>query len=238
MTPGEDRLQSLGDLMALIVEGWRIERMFYADRIPGGATPAAYFDLTRRGEAPLRVHVPADGRVFSHQALVALFRESPHVWKYRSPEAAPPQEIPAEPTWAERPDRVPHRSAFRPTTLRRVVAVNQTQCVDDLHVALTALECHENGARLRYMAHASDAVTRRQMALLDVAVVDDLGRRYTVDPGESTAEGNHLAGALTIAPAIGDDVRRLTVTVGTLTDGDGEGLRALGPWVFPIVLQG
>src|SRR5690606_20282365 len=125
----------------------------------------------------------------------------------------------AEPTWAERPDAVPHRAAFRPATLRRVVPVNQVQCVDDLHLAITALECHEEGARLRYLAHASDAATRRQMSLLDVAVVDDRGRRYAVDSGERAAEGNHLSGALAIAPGVDEDVRQLTVTVGTLTDG-------------------
>lgn len=238
MTPDDDRLQSLGDLLALMVEGWRIERMFYADRTRGTATPAAYFDLARDGDGRMRVHIPADARTYSHQALVALFRESPHVWKYRSPDAFPPPEAAAEAEWAAPPDAVPHRSAFRPTTLRRVVPVNQVQCVDDLHIAVTALECHDEGARLRYMAHASDATTRRQMTLLDVVVVDDRGRRYAVHPGERVAEGNHLSGVLSIAPGVDDGVRQLTLTVGTLADADGDTLRALGPWVFPIVLRG
>lgn len=238
MTPGDDRLQSLGDLLALIVEGWRIERMFYADRSRGSGAPAAYFDLSRRDEPPMRVHIPADGRTFSHRALVSLFRESPHVWKYRSADVVPVGDDAAPAGWADLPDGVPHRSAFRPTTLRRVVPVNQVQCVDDLHIAITALKCHDEGARLRYIAHASDAGTRRQMTVLDVAVVDDLGRRYAVEAAERQAEGNHLSGALAIAPGIVDDVRQITVTIGTVADGDGDGLRALGPWVFPIVLRG
>lgn len=236
MTPGEDRLQSLGDLMALIVEGWRVERTYYVDRVRGSGPPAAYFDLVRKPGELLRIHVPDDGRTFSHHALVSLFRESPHVWKHRAPEMIPPLEGPAPDEWGEVPEGFPHRAGFPPSTLCRVVAVNQVQCIEDLHIALTALECHRDRARLRYVAHASDPTTRRQMTVLDVAVVDDRGRRYVVDSGDARAEGNHLNGAIAIAPAIPDDVRHLTVTIGTVADGDGEGLRALGPWVFPIAL--
>ena len=238
MNPADDRLQSLGDLLQLIVEGWRIERMYYADRGPAGGPPAAYFDLVRRPDELMRVHVPDDGRAFSHHALVEMFRESPHVWKHRSPEMIPPPEGPAAEEWGDVPESFPHRSAFRPATLRRVVAVNQVQSVEDLHIALTALECHEGCARLRYIAHASDPATRRQMTVLDVVVVDDQGRRYAVDTGEGRPEGNHLTGALAIAPAIPVDVRQITVTIGTVADGDAGGLRALGPWVFPIALGG
>lgn len=234
--PGDDRLQSLGDLMQLMVEGWRVERMHYADRGRGGGPPAAYVDLCRRPGEVLRAFVPDDGRSFSHHALVEMFRESPHVWKHRSPEMIPAPDGPAPEEWGEVPDAFPHRSGFRPTTLRRVVAVNQVQSVDDLHIALTALECHEACARLRYIAHASNPATRRQMTVLDVVVVDDRGRRYAVDTGDAHAEGNHLSGALAIAPAVPDDVHHLTVTIGTVADGDGGPLRAQGPWVFPIAL--
>jgi hypothetical protein len=236
MKPGEDRLQSLGDLMYLVTEGWRIERVHYADRGPAGGPPAAYFDLVRQPGETMRVHVPDDGRAFSHHAVVDLFRQSPHVWKHRSPEMIPPLEGPDPHEWGEVPASFPHRSSFRPTTLRRVVPVNQVQSVEDMHLALTALECHESGSRLRYIAHASDTTTRRQMAVLDVIVVDDHGRRYAVDTGDAVAEGNHLSGALAIAPAIPVEVRQITVTVGTVADSEIEGLRALGPWVFPIPL--
>jgi hypothetical protein len=74
------------------------------------------------------------------------------------------------------------------------------------------------------------------MTVLDVVVVDDRGRRYAVDTGEGSAEGNHLTGALAIAPGIPADVGHITVTIGTVADADSEGLRALGPWVFPIPL--
>jgi len=232
----DEQLQSLGDLMQLMVEGWRVQRMYYADRARGGAQPAAYFDLARRPGEVMRAYVPDDGRAFSHHALVDLFRESPHVWKHRSPEMLPPLEGPSGEEWGEVPEAFPHPSGFRPTSLQRVVAVNQVQSVEDLHIAITALECHEDCARLRYIAHASDPVSRRQMTVLDVVVVDDQGRRYAVDTGGGSTQGNHLSGALAIAPAIPADVGTITVTIGTVADGDGEGLRALGPWVFPIPL--
>ncbi len=165
-----------------------------------------------------------------------MFRESPHVWKHRSPEMIPAPQGPTGEEWGDVPEGFPHCSGFRPATLQRVIAVNQVQSVEDLHIALTALECHEGCARLRYIAHASDPASRRQMTVLDVVVVDDQGRRYAVGTGEGRAEGNHLSGALAIAPGIPADVGRITVTIGTVADGDGEGLRALGPWVFPIVL--
>lgn len=235
MDPSEDRLQSLGDLFALMVEGWRIERMHYADRGPAGGPPAAYFDLARAPGERQRVHVPDDGRSLSHRALVNLFRESEHVWKHRSPEMIPLPE-PVDEDWGDEAEGFPHCSAFRPTTLRRVVPINQVQTVEDLHIALTALECHEGCARLRYTAHAADPSARRQLTVLDVVVVDDAGRRYRVDAADRRPEGNHLSGSLAIAPGIPDQVRHLTVTVGTVADGAGEGLRALGPWVFPISL--
>jgi hypothetical protein len=237
MNPADDRLQSLGDLMELMLEGWRVERMHYTDRSRASGPPAAYFDLSRGLGERLRVYVPDDGRALSHHALVDLFRESPHVWKHRSPEMIPPPDGPQGEEWGEVPDNFPHCSGFRPGTLQRVVAVNQVQSVDDLHIALTSLECHEGCARLRYIAHASDPGTRRQMTVLDVLVVDELGRRYRVDPDEGVAEGNHLSGALAIAPAIPADVGQITVTIGTVADGDRSGLRALGPWVFPIALH-
>ena len=78
-------LASLGDLMELLVEGWRIEKMQYADRSGPSGPPAAYFSLVRGATGEVRgVYVPDDGRALSHRALVELFREHPGVWKHRS----------------------------------------------------------------------------------------------------------------------------------------------------------
>jgi hypothetical protein len=87
-TPYE--LASLGDLLEMIVEGWRISRMHYADRSEPSGPPAAFFGLTRGPDEARGVFIPDDGRALSHRSLVELFRESPAIWKYRSPEAIEP----------------------------------------------------------------------------------------------------------------------------------------------------
>ncbi|CAN0459869.1 unnamed protein product, partial [Phaeothamnion confervicola] len=131
----------------------------------------------------------------------------------------------------------PDALAFAPRSLIGVVAVNQTQSIGGLDIALVALERHEDGARLQYMCQASDARTRAEMCLLDVIAVDDAGRRYRVACLQNPPAGNRLDGALVIAPAIPADARRLTVTVGTVWD-PGEGnVQTSGPWVFPIPLS-
>jgi len=231
-------LASLGDLVELLTEGWRIERMHYADRSASSTAPAAFFGLVRGPDART-VFIPDDGRALSHRALVSLFRESPHVWKHRSPETIPPPatEPAALEDWGEVPEPFPGALALGPASLREVVPVNQIQSVDGLDIALVALERHEACARVRYMCHASDARTRRQMCLLDVAVVDDAGRRYRVARLESGPEGNRLEGALLLAPAIPQGVRRITLTVGTVGEGEGRGDPRPGPWVFPIALR-
>jgi hypothetical protein len=242
MAPGQERfeLASLGDLMELLVEGWRVGHMHYADRSEASGPPAAFFELVRGADERRGVFVPDDGRALSHRALVSLFRESPRIWKHRSADTIVPSDEGPTPRdgWGEVPEPFPQALAFSPSTLRDVVPVNQVQSVEGLAIALTALERHDDGARLRYMCHASDSRGRKQMCVLDVIAVDDAGRLYRVAPVESRTEGNRLDGAFAVAPAIPRDVGRLTVTVGTVSD-EGEGREAIsGPWVFPIPLSG
>ncbi len=229
-------LASLGDLMEMVVEGWEIARMHYADRSSPSGPAAAYFGLTRGPDEWRGVYIPDDGRAFSHRSLVGLFRDHPAIWKHRSPDtiAAPGAEgVPAE-EWGEVPERFPEGVAFGPSTLREVVRVAQVQSVDGLDIALVALERHDTGARVQFMCHASDQRTRAQMCMLDVIAVDDHGRLYRVAATQNAPVGNRLDGSFVIAPPIPGDVRRLTVTVGTVTDA-AEGSTS-GPWVFPIPL--
>ena len=74
------------------------------------------------------------------------------------------------------------------------------------------------------------------MRVLDVIAVDDGARRYRVACIESQPDGNRLEGAFALAPAIPREVRRLTLTIGTVRDEGGQRERLPGPWVFPIPL--
>lgn len=231
-------LASLGDLMEMVVEGWTITKMHYADRSSPSGPPAAFFGLTRGPDETRGVFIPDDGRALSHRSLVALFREHPAIWKHRSPDTidapgteagVPPQE------WGSVPERFPDDMVFGPSSLREVVTVGQVQSIAGLDIALVALERHETGARVRYMCHASDQRTRAEMCMLDVIAVDDAGRLYRVACTQGVPVGNRLDGSLVIAPPIPADVRRLTVTVGTVLDAS-EGRPTSGPWVFPIPL--
>jgi hypothetical protein len=237
---GRFELASLGDLMELLIDGWRIERLHYADRSGASGPPAAFLDLVRGAGERRAVYVPDDGRAFSHRALVALFREAPGIWKHRSPDTiAAPQPgatTPAE-EWGRVPEPFPDALVFAPATLRAVVPVNQVQSVEGLDIALVALERHDEGARLRFMCQASDAATRRPMSILDVIAVDDAARLYRVACAETLPEGDRLEGALAVAPAIPEDVGLLTVTVGTVGDEGRPHEGVSGPWVFPIRLS-
>jgi hypothetical protein len=242
MGPDDARyeLAGLGDLMELIVEGWRIARLHYADRSEAAGPPAAVFDLTRGADERLGVYVPDDGRAFSHRALVELFRGNPNVWKYRTPGAIPPAPI-ADPAsaadWgAQVGEPFPQAIEFGPATLREVVPVNQIQSVGGLDIALVCLERHEAGGRLRYMCHAPSASAPTEMSMLDVIAVDDAGRLYRVAGVEGRPEGNRLEGALVVAPAIPREVRLLTVSIGTVWDTHEGLVQTPGPWVFPIPL--
>ncbi len=239
--PGEDapyELAGLGDLMQLLVEGWRITRMHFADRSSPGGPAAAYFALVRGPGEAMGVYVPDDGRALSHRTLVEMFRESPQIWKHRSPDTiAPPDADGGEPIegWGPVPDPFPEALALVPATLREVVPVNQIQSAGGLDVAFVALERHDAGARLRYICHANDGRPREGVTMLDVLAVDDGGRMYRTACVEGTASGDRVDGALVVAPAIPRSVKRITVTVGTIWSG--EGVRGTpGPWVFPIPL--
>ena len=243
MGPGRGRfeLASLGDLVELLIEGWRVDRLHYADRSGASGPPAAFIDLVRGAGERRAVYVPDDGRALSHRALVALFREAPGIWKHRSPDGipAPDPDAGAPPDaeeWGPVPEPFPQALAFAPATLRAVVPVGQVQSVAGLDIALTSLERHDDGARLRFMCRASDAAPRRRMSVLDVIAVDDAGRLYRVAPCESRPEGNRLEGAFAIAPAIPEGVGRLTVTIGTVGDEARPHEGIPGPWVFPIRL--
>lgn len=232
-------LASLGDLLEVIVEGWRITRMYYSDRSEPSGPPAAFFSLTRGPDEVRGLFIPDDGRALSHRSLVELFRESPFVWKYRSPDGIePPGPDPtaAAGEWGSVPASFPDGLLFGPSSLREVVTVGQVQTVGGLDIALVALERHAEGARLGYMCHASDQRTRAEMCVLDVIAVDDMGRLYRVACAQGEPQGNRLEGSLIIAPPIPDDVRRLTVTVGTVWN-VGEERTTSGPWVFPIPLS-
>ena len=231
-------LAGLGDLMELLIDGWRIDRLHYADRSAASGPPAAFVDLVRGAGERRGVYVPDDGRALSHRAVVAMFREAPGIWKHRSADSIPPPEsAPAAPEeWGTVPEPFPQALAFGPATLRGVVPVGQVQSVAGLDIALTALERHDDGARLRFMCRASDAATRRRMSVLDVIAVDDSGRLYRVACVDSAPEGNRLEGAFALAPAIPETVALLTVTIGTVGDEGGPAGGVPGPWVFPIPL--
>lgn len=239
---GQYQLAGLGDLMQMVVEGWRVTRMHYADRSSPGGPAAAYFSLTRGPGEARGVYVPDDGRALSHRALVEMFRESPHIWKHRSPESiAPPAGEPTERTegWGEVPEPFPEALALVPATLREVVPVNQIQSAGGLDLAMVALERHDGGARLRWICQSSDGRPRSEASMLDVVAVDDAGRLYRTAGIGDAPDGGRLEGALLIAPAIPAGVRRLTVTIGTVWGDIGEGRRQVsGPWVFPITLTG
>ncbi len=240
------RLGSLGDVVHLLVEGWQVERLHYADTCSyegADGCPAAFISLTR-ADARESLYVVDDGRAYSHRSLVALFREHPHVWKRRTTgsgaeEAAasvPPGPPQAAGEWGEVPRPFPEALDFSPAALRGVVPVNQTQSIDDTTIALTCIERFERGARAHYLCHAPEARAREALGAIDVIAVDDQGRLYEVAPWGRTQRGNRITGSLALAPAVPAGSRRLTITIGTLGhDGPGDSLP--GPWVFPIPLD-
>jgi hypothetical protein len=237
------RLGSLGDLVELLVDGWQIEHLHYADHcgLDGDhQPPAAFIELTRPDQGRYGLFIPDDGRAFSHRALISMFRERPHIWKHRTAERIhamagdAPMAAPTEPReWGEVVEPFPQALTFSPGTLRGVTAVDQTLSVDEVTLALTAIERYQDGARMRYLAHTKDPRKRKHLgAPSDVLVVDEAGRRYRVACLESRRDGNRAEGALALAPAIPKDVGAITVTVGSLGDA-----RLAGPWVFPIQLS-
>jgi hypothetical protein len=237
-------LASLGDLIEYLVDGWRIERLYYADSCaPLGSpdVPGAFIELRRPAGGRLGVYIPDDGRAFSHRALVALFREQPAVWKHARPgqipyRAEPPPGAPRPPEdWAEVAEPFPESLAFGPETLRSVIAVNQVETADGLTIAASALEIFDDGARLRYLVQGSDADARGRIALLDALAIDDAARLYRVAQLPTERHGLRLDCALALAPAPPLDASRLTITIGTVEGPDDGPLS--GPWVFPMHLR-
>jgi hypothetical protein len=242
--PSPYRLGSLADLVGLILDGWQVEHLHYADacRLEGARGGPAAFVVLARGDGREHIYIVEDGRAMSHRSLVAQFRDHPHIWKRRSTgmhelaatvPAAPPM---APEEWGEVPDAFPDSLDLSPAALRGVLAVNQTQSVDDVTVTITSLERFEQGARLHYLCHAPMARAREELGALDVIAVDDIGRLYRVAPCGRTQRGNRIVGTLAVAPGIPASARALTVTIGTLGH-DGSGAALPGPWVFPIPLE-
>ena len=237
-------LAGLGDLVQMLIEGWQVGHMYYADRCdpPGpDGVPGAFIDLRRSDDEHVGLCIPADGRTFSHQSLVALFREQDGIWKHRSPKSFPELDVPAAAPrpvrdWGEMVTPFPDALVLAPATLRDVVPVNQTQTVDDLAIAVTSLERFADGARARYIAQAAGHEARSHLAVFDPAVIDDAGRLYQVAGVDEEVRGNHAGGAILIAPAPPRDCRRITLTIGTVGAAADDPDAAAGPWVFPITL--
>lgn len=225
--------------MDYVIDGWRIEGMHYSDRSgPGGAdgAPGAFFDLARGPEERQRLCIPDDGRALSHRSLVGMFRERPRIWKYRSAGSIPvPSEDELRPVeeWGPAPEPFPAALDTGPGALRDVLAVGQVQTVDGGTLALTSLERFEGGALARVLI-AGPGVGACQVD--DLLVVDDGGRIYRAAALEPRHLATSLESAIAIGPAVPADARSLTITVGTLSDEDGE--RHAGPWVFPVSLSG
>lgn len=236
------RLGSLGDLIGLLLDGWQVEHLHYADTcsLEGADGRPAAFALLVRGDAREHLYIVDDGRALSHRSLIAMFREHPHVWKRRSTGLSEMVDIPSTPPqaaeeWGAVPEPFPDALDLSPGTLRGVVPVNQTQSVDQVTISITCLERFEHGARIHYLCHAPDARSRGEMGALDVIAVDDTGRLYRVAPGERTQRGNRITGTLAVAPCVPPGTRQVTVTIGTLGHDAGDALP--GPWVFPIPLE-
>lgn len=237
-------LAGIGDLVQMLIEGWQVSHMYYADRCdplgPEGVA-GAFIDLRRSGDERAGLCIPADGRTFSHESLVALFREQDGIWKHRSPESFPEIDIPSAPPqqadeWGEPVTPFPEGLVLTPSTLRGVLPVNQMQTVDDLTIAITCLERFADGARARYIAQAAGHRSRAHLKVFDPAVIDDRGRMYQVAGISEEVRGNHAGGAILIAPAPPRDCRRLTLTIGTVGAAADDPAAAAGPWVFPITL--
>jgi hypothetical protein len=241
-TPYE--LSSLVDLIGMLMDGWQIAHLRYADHcdVPGGpVSPAAFIALERSDQAAWIV-IMDDGRSLSHTSLIALFRDHPNVWKHRSgahidrampaPDAPP---VPAE-QWGAVPDVFPAGLDLSPGGLRAVVCVNQSQAIDGVTVAITSLERFADGARAHYLCHAPGRRFREEAGALDAIAVDDGARLYRVASLAQHQRGNRIEGALALVPAIPHDARTLTITIGNLGPST-NGQPHPGPWVFPIGLD-
>ena len=184
MSLGRERfeLASLGDLMQLLVDGWRIDRLHYADRSGAAAPRGLRGPRARGGRAARRLRPRRRPRAVASRPRGTGARDPGHLEAPLGGHDPPARhrrgDAPDE--WGPVPEPFPQALVFGPSTLRAVVAVNQLQSVAGLDIALTSLERHDGGARLRFMCRASDAATRRRMSVLDVIAVDDAARLYRV----------------------------------------------------------
>ncbi len=239
------RLGSLGDLVELLVDGWEITGLHYSETcgeldVPEGRA-AAFVSLMRPDEGARGLFIPDDERTFSHRALLAIFRESPRIWKYRNPDTIHARlaelsltERPDPESWQDVADPADLVLDVSPTALRGVVALGHVESIADVTVALLSLERYSDFSRLRYLAHTADVGRRGSLTALDVLAVDEKGRRYrTASLGVERA-GSRLEGVIVLTPGIPRDTVNLTVTIGTLGETGPTGV--LGPWVFPIQL--
>lgn len=237
------RLGSLGDLVELIVDGWEIAQLHYSEScgdldVPDG-TSAAFISLTRPDDGAQGLFIPDDERAFSHKALLAVFRESPRIWKYRSPDTIHERlselttnDLPDPASWQDVPDPADQRFDATPAELRGVVALGQVESIADVTVSLLSLERYREFSRLRYLAHTDDPNRRSSLAALDVLAVDDRGRRYRTATVDVTRAGGRLEGVIVLSPGIPREATGVTVTFGTV----GDASVGLGPWIFPIRL--
>lgn len=236
---------SLGDLVELIVDGWQVDRLHYADDCALGEgdahVPAAFIELVRPDQGRYGLYIPDDGKAFSHRALISLFRECPHIWKHRGADrihqmaAEVPMATPHEQVeWSALVEPFPGALVFSPGTLRAVDVIDQVQSVAGITIALTTLERYRDGARLRFLLQAPDARKRRQMQLLDVVVTDDRGRRYTTALLDEHHDRDRLDGAYAIGPGIPTDASELLVRIGAVGDARKPDEAARGPWEFGV----
>lgn len=237
------RLGSLGDLLEMLIDGWRIDHLHYADRcgLEGAdEQPAAFLGLVRQEQREF-IYLVDDGRGVSHRSVLAMFKEHPHVWKYRTPPTVEALSVPESPPtpateWGQVLEPFPETMNVCPTALRAVVPINQTQSIDGVTAALTCLESYEDGARVHFLVHAPDNDATRDVLAVDGVVVDDKGRMYRMAVTDERLAGARLVGTFAVAPAIPAGVSTLTLTIGSLRLGTG-GETIDGPWVFRFSLD-
>ncbi len=227
-------------MIELIVDGWAVDHLSYADRsgASGSAGPPGALIALRRGREREWLCVPDDARHYSHRALVALFRERPQIWKYRTSEGAAAAAADATPPddWADVSEPFPETAGISAKSLRGVEAVNLSQAVGGTIIALTAIERYDTAARLRLLLEDAEIDLRRDPRLLDVVAVDDRARLYRVATVEQVRGAGLAEGEIIIGPAPPREIALLTVVIGSLGDRDHGTAPIEGPWVFPIVL--
>lgn len=232
----------------MIIDGWQVDRLHYADDCAMSDddphVPAAFIELVRPDQGRYGIYIPDDGKALSHRALISLFRECPHIWKHRGADrihqmaADVPMATPYEQAdWSEVVDPFPGAVVFSPGTLRGVDAIDQTQSIAEVTVALTALERYRDGARLRFLIQAPDSRKRKQMQLIGLEVTDDRGRRYTTALLDENHDGSRLDGVYAIGPGIPADAGEISVRIAAIGDVKKESEATQGPWAFDVQIS-